>query len=305
MEMSQSPEIMVSPLYKNILSAVESVKLAAQQGREKAAEKMSGVKIGMLGLTVGAAFFLAACSGEGAPAGITGVSFSPTPVAEIQTPSSESPPVELVAQPTKKELFQQDIDTLVSTVKGFLYEDYFKRMGYDLDKIADNLKNPDDTTDTTRLVLDLINKEKIDAGRIRHINAHPLQFTSELPFAVSIERDKQTGETTSRHTAFYTDRNGNLLTSDWTGYSPETQDDFKKLLGKLSGTIKMPDGSKPGSTLEDLEWNNSSVSEGGWSMSTVIDSDQGNTVISLHGVANGLNLVSVSFFAHSASAPKK
>ena len=84
MEMNQSPEIAASPLLRNILSAVEHVKIGAQQGRETVVAKIQEARIGMLGLTVGSAFFLAACGGEAKPPNII-ANLPPSPsVPEMQ-----------------------------------------------------------------------------------------------------------------------------------------------------------------------------------------------------------------------------
>ncbi len=325
MAMSQSPEIAVSPLASNILSAVEHVRLAAQQGREKVAEKISGVKIGVLGLTFGSAFLLAACSGEATPAGTTVISPPPTPPdAEMQASSdgSKAPLVEIKPYfdkradgsdaftppliPEERTSLEQDVDTLVSSARIFFNEEYFKSGGFDLDKIADNLKSLGDDK-LAKLSAKWSNHQDFSTSNLTRDGYRPVHFTENVPFSSSFYRDRKTGKITKRHVAFYVDKNGKLLTyRENFPYSPETQDDFTKLLAKLSRAIKVPTGSKPGSTFEDLDWESRSVPEGGYTMSTVIGGDEGNTVISLHGVAgNGLNLVSVSFFAHSAPTPKK
>lgn len=307
METTQIPEVPTSPLSRDILSAVTRIRSAAEQGRERVASKLREAKIGALGLTVGSTFFLAACAGEAKPAEFSTSLPPTTPVSEMQAPSGEPPPFELTTEPTEEELFRQNIDTLISTVRGFFHEDYFKRMGYDLDKIGDNLKNPDDTTDTTRLVRTHANSQNIDARRIIRITHRPLVFTEALPFSTSFERDTKTGEITRRHVAFYVDKNGNLLTyRENFPYSPGTKEDFDKLFDdRLPDIVRMPEDSKPGLTLRDLDWE-SSTSAGGFSRQTAIRGDKGTTSIALHGVeGNGLNLVSVSFFKHSNTTARK
>ncbi len=300
MEMSESPEIATSPLSKNILSAVENVKLAAQQGREKAVGKLKDAKIGMVGLTVGAAFFLAACGGEGTPSQTITAFSSITPVPEAQTPSEIITPA-----PTERELFQQDKDTLMSIVRTFFHEEYFKGTGYDLGEISDKMKGLTWGSPSGKSYSD--DRYRFDTAYLRYDgwSYKPHDFTEDKPISASFKRDKKTGKITEQNVGFYIDKDGKLLTyRENFPYAPETKEDFDKLFDRLSTIVKIPEGSRPGVTLENLDWE-SSVSEGGFSRHTVIRGDEGDTVISLSGVAgNGLNLVSVSSFKHSNPTSK-
>lgn len=307
-EITQTPEVSTSPLSREVLSAVTRVRTAAEQGREKVASRLKEAKIGMLGLTVGSAFFLAACAGEAKPAEI-GASLPPTPpIAEMQAPSGGTPPFELATELTDEELFRQDVDTLISTVRGFFQEDYFRRMGYDLDKIADNLKNPDETTDTTRLVRTSDNIQNVDTHRLVDPYNYPrFIFKEEMPFHIVFEKDTTTGEIIEQRVAFWLDKRGNLLTYRKNfPYAPETQEDFDKLVdNNLSDIVRIPEGSKPGATLRDLDWK-SRTSAGGFERGVAIRGDKGTTSIDISGVeGNGLNLLSVSFVKHSTPTSKR
>lgn len=302
METTRTPEVPTSPLSRDILSAVTRVRSAAEQGREKVASKLREAKFGGLGLTVGLAFFLAACAGEAKPPEFSANLPPTTPVSEMQTPSGEPPSFELATEPTEEEVSRQSIDTLISTVRGFFHEDYFRRMGYDLDKIAENLKNPDETTDTTRLVHTRNNTQNVDTHRlVDPYNSPRFIFKEEMPFHIVFERDTTTGEITKQSVGFYVDKNGNLLTYRKNfPYSPETKEDFDKLVDeRLSDIVRMPTVSKPGTTLQDLDWQ-SNTSAGDFTRHTVIRGSKGTTSIGIFGVGgNGLNLVSVSFVKHS------
>lgn len=314
METTQTTEVPISPLSRDILSAATRVRVAAEQGRKRVASKLREAKIGVLGLTVGSAFFLAACAGEAKPPDFNfSASLPPTtPVSEMQAPSGEPLPFELATEPTEKELFQQNIDTLISTVRGFFHEDYFKRMGYDLDKIADNLKNPDNTTDTTRLVSPRNNIQNVDTDRIVDMYNYPrFKFKEELPFHISFERDTETGEITKRRVAFYVDKNGKLLTyRENFPYAPQTKEDFDKLFDRLSDIVRVPEDNSRGATLKDLDWQtlprtpeSAELEDNAYA---VIRGDKHDTVISLTGIrGNGLNLVSVSLNKHSSLTIKR
>lgn len=297
MELGQSPEIAAKPPSQNIFSAVERVGAAARHGREKVAEKIRGAKIGALGLAVGSAFFLAACGGE-AQSSQSIAALPPTPPdPEMQV----SPDGSIRPYYEKGEPLKQDVDTLVSSVKSLLNEDYFKSMGWDFDQIAAHLKGlGDKRLEKFSLKIPADSTKSIQTAGLTRDGYRPLQFTDDLPFGADVVLDTNTGRVQRAGVRFYVDKTGKPVAyKDDFPYAPETAEDFDALLNKLEGAIKMPAGSKPGSTLKDLDWKYS-ASEKEFSRRADIDDNGQHSVIFLNGVAgNGLNLVTISTFAHT------